>query len=113
MSVEMLEVDEVGTIIDVTEVDAVVANGMKLLDEKFGTNFHEQIDPDKLDIGSGVNCICGQLYGSYCNGVEKLELSSDQAEEHGFYRRTGYYDKLNVAWKRALAERVSRLAESA
>lgn len=98
---------------EIREVEAAVQNGMKLLDEKFGTTFLDKINPDTLDIGSGINCALGQCYGTYMTGREKLGLTQKQAAAHGFDVSTaGGHDaviskfrQLTEAWRAALLAR--------
>lgn len=108
MSVTVIEVTEDGTLVfpDPQTVQEQVENGMRLLDEKFGTNFIDKIDPDRLDIGSGISCICGQLYGDYCNGRDKLGLTDHEAAKYGFYsRHVDRYGELTEAWRQGLLAR--------
>src|SRR4029077_12412117 len=37
-----------------------------------------------LDINSTCNCVTGQLFGDYGDGLRELGLTDDEAEEYGF-----------------------------
>lgn len=105
MSVTVVEINENGTLVSVPDVEEAVQNGIRLLDEQFGTNFHEKIDPDMLDIGSGVSCVCGQLYGSYEQGKNALGLIDEEAKQYGFFGSSSRMAQLTKAWRDALLAR--------
>ena len=63
-----------------------VANGIKLLDSKVLFNWRENINWVTLDILSPTDCILGQIFGNYLNGLLALELEkSGQAVVFGFH----------------------------
>ncbi len=69
------------------------ANGAKLLDEIF-PGWHAKIDVKILDINSGLNCILGQAYGDWHDGLTEISrrldvntedlFQDDWQAEHGF-----------------------------
>lgn len=81
-----------------------VARGVELLDSRFA-NWRKVIDLDKLDMLSLDNCVLGQLFGSYSNGVSALWFAgyhSDWANEHGF-DTCAEYGELTRVWKDAVS----------
>jgi len=47
-----------------------------------------RINVEILDIGSGLNCVLGQLYGTYYDGVEELGITG-RCADLGFTVQTG------------------------
>ena len=62
--------------------EAEIARGVKLLDAKV-PGWREKIDRDQLSMGDGCNCILGQIYGHFDEGIDELD-SEDEAAERGF-----------------------------
>lgn len=67
------------------KIEERVANGIALLDEK-RPNWREEVDFDKLEMGSCIRCILGQLYNHYQTGVGELlpNRSETTAANHGY-----------------------------
>lgn len=111
------------------ELDARVAKGAALLDEK-DPGWLDVIDIDRLDVHSTVDCVAGQLFsagtdpdGAFCNTMYRLGLdTADGATAYGFQLRvwevhwraeelginaTGaqIYAPLTDAWKRLITAR--------
>ena len=59
-----------------------VNKGAALLDEKH-PGWREKINIDKFDIDHCNFCVLCQLYGSYFNGLNQLNITGD-ATGHGF-----------------------------
>lgn len=84
--------------------DDKVANGVRLLNSDV-TNWRSEINKHTFDIKSAKNCILGQLFGSFSQGLIDLEISNDTAVECGFdlfdlgrHRLKDSYDALQEAW---------------
>lgn len=58
-----------------------VDRGVKLLDKK-KPKWFKKIDLKNLDLNSESNCVLGQVYGSYTDGCDKLNLNF--GIKHGF-----------------------------
>jgi hypothetical protein len=60
--------------------------GAKLLDEKYEGNWRKKVDVDKLNMDYQDECILGQIYGDYEDGLEELFGSCDYqaSEDYGF-----------------------------
>jgi hypothetical protein len=60
--------------------------GAKLLDEKYEGDWREKIDVDELDMDNQDECVLGQLYGDYEDGLVKLFGRCDYqaGEDYGF-----------------------------
>ena len=96
-----------------------VKNGVKLLDAKV-PNWREKINIERLDINSqgfdedGNACVLAQVFGFYCDGVDKLNLSHndnvgwrEKEKKHGFWPaslRREEVELLNTEWKKAINE---------
>ena len=82
--------------------------GAKLLDEKVGGNWWERIDLQRLAMFNCYNCVLGQLFGEYFDGLAHVEEVADRfdvsarfAREHGFscVEHDGKsFDVLNEEW---------------
>lgn len=61
---------------------AAVKRGVALLDSKV-YGWREMVDPSILDMNHWERCVLGQVYGTYCRGVEDLGLVySNEDEPH-------------------------------
>ena len=83
-------------------VEKAVQKGIDLLDQKGPKNWRERIDLDTFDIGSLNNCVLGQVYGSWHDGMNALFPStvtgrSDVAAHYGF-DGVGFYAELQDEW---------------
>lgn len=64
------------TVTEATETDrARVRSGVDLLDLRGPPDWRSRIDPDRLNVDSGRDCVLGQVYGTYWSGLRYLELS--------------------------------------
>lgn len=83
-----------------------VAAGIEWLDaSRFG--WRENVDFDKLDLASAVDCLLGQAYAMpYWEAVKYSLLSAVEIVDLGFANATGdpgRYRELTAEWKRQLA----------
>lgn len=83
------------------------AAGAALLD-RLVPGWWRRIRLRKLDIADGCNCVTGQLFGDFEKGLNRLDLSHDEARAYGLERATtdlyGYYGLTN-AWKNEVRAR--------
>ncbi len=106
--------------------------GIKLLDKK-RPGWKRKVKPALLELASGYSCILGQAYpGHFDEGIEKLNLSSDQIRAFGFdtdisglpleveeafdalgIDAPGAYDILNAVWLEALVPQRTRAKKPA
>lgn len=82
-----------------TAVDERVRRGAAYLDEHGPDQWRDHIDLDRLDIGDGCDCVLGQLYGSFADGVGELSIGWD-GRDLGFFGHES--DDLTEAWRREL-----------
>lgn len=86
-------------------IDERVDNGAGLLDQYGPHDWRERIDPARLDIDTGTNCVIGQLYGDWEQGLAELELRdwSDDATFYGLYpAEDGDGEALTASWRSLL-----------
>lgn len=69
--------------------------GAALLDHK-QPDWRKRIDTANLDLEDTRNCIIGQLYGYYINGLEQLRISGGYG--HGFYFDHEDLEAFTYAW---------------
>lgn len=90
-----------------------VAAGSNWLDV-IHRGWDEDINLDTLTIDSCDQCVLGQLFERYGDGLEALELDDDDAVEFGFDRHTSehpdVYDDLTAAWMDAIRARRQAVA---
>jgi hypothetical protein len=99
-----------------THADILVRCGKQYLDENF-PDWRDQVNASRLDMSSGTQCILGQVFGEYDDGIrliyqhemEKLgeEIdpimgNSDWARNHGFIDNGATYQALDEVWLLAL-----------
>jgi hypothetical protein len=82
--------------------------GAALLD-KCLPGWEARVDPERLRMSDGYNCILGQCFSDYLAGQRALGISSAQSVDLGFLVptiscRTGY-PELTVAWRAILENR--------
>lgn len=69
----------------------------------------EDINLDALTIESCGQCVLGQLFGRYGDGLVVLDLDDEDAVEFGFDRHRdeppAVYDELTAAWLTAIRAR--------
>lgn len=91
------------------DYDARVIKGAELLDKYFkGQDWRNAIDLERLAMDRYERCVLGQLFGSYIDGLSKLELTLNLApfedrRECGFTADAADVDaweKLDYEWKR-------------
>lgn len=99
--------------------DRPVLKGAAFLDQT-EPGWHTKIDRDRLDISSREDCVFGQLYGNYSNGLNKhfgnrwnpgpAELAARYGFNIPFWIPESFihrfYTRLTETWRRHLAERV-------
>lgn len=94
--------------------------GVELLDG-FLPTWRDNIDTERLNLGSDRYCVLGQLFGSYADGVRRLGLAQMGREsfDRGFLAAAGdseayglafEYKELTAAWKKILKEHRSKTA---
>lgn len=105
-------------IVEPTEEQRLAAKrGAHLLDERM-PGWAKRINPATLDMGSGCQCVLGQTYGEYEDGVQTLDLGAaymfpkDQSPpvvHHGFFAEGVVGERdwrgLSAAWLEQIAER--------
>lgn len=85
-----------------------VSRGSSLLDMK-RPGWYREINIAQLNIMRPTDCICGQLFGGYGEGVNELGVGS-RAGEYGFNALgPSAFEELNEAWREEIARR--RLAQ--
>lgn len=96
----------------------IVERGAQFLDEA-EPGWVDRIDLDELDLGSGCNCVLGQLYLSehprtrnkwdaYSRKAEELGIDPDsyQAARLGFMEwGRARFDNMTAAWRREIQKR--------
>jgi hypothetical protein len=106
-----------------------VQAGIALLDEKGPADWRERIDFATLNLQSRRNCVLGQIYGYYNDGLRELGVTQFDFDDfpgapYGFMLEKEYFDyledmeadyteggntldaafrELSAAWKAALA----------
>lgn len=99
-------------------VEQAVQNGIDWLDENYDGDWRSKINLDKLDMSRSMDCILGQLYGSYWHapkeardpmmGTQRLgdycceDCTPDIPED---FSGDGFtYDDLDDEWRYRLSE---------
>lgn len=83
---------------------ARVAAGAALLD-RIAPGWWRRVRIRELDLRDECNCVTGQLFGTYAEGLRKLDLNAVDAEHYGFHqdeRDLGYggsWWALTRAWR--------------
>lgn len=77
-----------------------VAKGVERLDKRGPLYWRRRVDPDTLDLRSPFCCVLGQVYGSYTEGLDALELGS--SVDYGFNSYGYDWSELTNEWKRVL-----------
>jgi hypothetical protein len=77
-----------------------VARGARLLDQK-RPDWYRDINIDTLDMGVCYDCILGQLYRDYGNGVHAVLAITDEPANYGFsiHREYGEPPASEKEWK--------------
>jgi hypothetical protein len=58
--------------------------GAQLFDNLFGWGWWNSIDTETLNMASGLDCMLGQKFGSFWEGMGELGFSTHDIVEHGF-----------------------------
>ena len=90
------------------ELRQQVLNGIDWLNETYGPDWVEWVDPSVLSLGSVTHCVLGQI-GKRQNGpfftfdsvLREHSKNVTWATDHGFYTM-GSYDELTKAWTAVL-----------
>jgi len=87
-----------------------VDRGAMLLDA-LEPGWEQQINVDELDLMHDQDCVLGQLYESYANGLENLgPIVQEYPVEFGFTKAAGSqrgFATLTRLWKKSIEERVA------
>ena len=100
----------------VATIEERVAKGAALLDQE-RPGWWQEIDLDTLSLRSGCDCVLGQLYESFDDGVEILDL--EWPEDSGFdlegwpTDRTQAWNDLTAAWRSLIEARRQAQARGA
>jgi len=100
-----------------------VQRGANLLDREGPTGWYNMVDLGSLDMSSVRNCVLGQVYGTYTDGlafVGLTTLTTDHTKRGAYYgfernktddmvEALSYFD-LKMAWEGEILER--RLADA-
>lgn len=87
--------------------------GATYLDENY-PGWRDSISAQNLDMASGSQCILGQFFGDYDEGIEQIwkrdfyneyDQDSDVARDHGFLENGACYMALDLAWQKELLKR--------
>lgn len=95
-----------------------VARGAHFLD-RYDPQWHQKVDPERLNIASGRDCIWGQLTGNYDKRPWQLRLAAflGRNRQLGFLPDDEFWDldagHLNRAWREAIKVRRDRDASPA
>lgn len=112
-----------------TDARDTVRRGAAFLDAT-SPGWAERIDPRRLDMGSCDECILGQLYGDYLDGLARIGFvrdvetpwgivknahDLDRAVAHGFstFGSGLDYETLAAAWREEIARRIDPESEVA
>lgn len=76
-----------------------VKRGVRRLDKRGPAQWFLRVDPDRLDLKSGCDCVLGQIYGSYVEGLRQLNVY--RAGHYGFLFR----GSRTKAWKEVIQAR--------
>lgn len=81
----------------------VVNAGIKLLDESGPSNWRDLVDLNTLRLEACDVCVLGQVFGSFDDGLDNLDLTHSTSKRYGF--NTDYSMlELTKAWKDALGK---------
>jgi hypothetical protein len=91
-----------------TTIAERVQAGATLLDEK-RPGWWQDVSISNLAMSLGRSCVLGQLFGSFYDGQDDLDLSVEDSVKHGFDRSSDLeYTALGNAWKALIRERRSQ-----
>lgn len=83
-------------------IKAEVLAGIDKLNEIYGPNWVDHVDPRTLSMSNCSECMLGQLFGEYHHGLEVLEI--ENGSDFGFDTPNGNYMLLDEAWKKIIWE---------
>jgi hypothetical protein len=86
----------------VSYIPANVKRGEAFLDEHV-PGWRDAVEPYGLDLANGCQCVLGQVFGDYDDGLRLLGLTQRDAQRLGFFtwgRQT--FGKLTDAWRRVI-----------
>jgi hypothetical protein len=104
-----------------------IKRGIALLNKKYRDVVDDEtpwmwyIKPDQLDLSDKCNCVLGQVFGDYADGLYELGLQQDEAYFYGFsipaYELTEIgitsgFAQLTEEWKEALQELHERIEQT-
>ena len=99
-----------------TEVEARIQRGIAFLEEQVGPGWKSLVDVKKLDLGSPLDCVLGQvfadrvrmpLFSGYDYARHYVFQDYDDVIDHGFDRLDSAgesYVDLQAAWERVLTD---------
>lgn len=89
------------------EVMERVKAGMALLERKYGPEWIDKIDLETLNIADITQCVLGQVYGGFGQGLGQIRVSPYR---YGFDKisESDSYAPLQAAWKDAIRSRVAQ-----
>lgn len=99
-------------------IEARVTRGAQLLDERL-PGWVDRIDLDRLNLASSCNCILGQKFGDYLDGIDALfNCQNTDAINHGFDAfedegadaEAAEYEALTAEWRRVILARREQAA---
>ena len=88
--------------------------GAVLLDAEY-PGWAEEIDLDTLDMGDCIECVLGQLYGDYMDGMAALDPAAAESDEEpawavdlgfNFGDMATEYSDLDRAWRAEITKRL-------
>lgn len=79
-----------------------VEAGIAFMDKHL-PRWRNRVDVDSLDLMDTCDCVLGQIFGSYADGLELLGLDKAGGRRLGFHALPGRsWVALTRAWKRAI-----------
>lgn len=81
-----------------------VKRGAALLD-RLEPRWRQWVDAENLRMQGGCDCVLGQVFGSYSEGVAKLLglCTVDEPADYGFVTRWEDYPLLDTLWREYLS----------
>lgn len=94
-----LDPEEIAPEID--QARKAVDRGVRFLNDYFDEAWQEEIEPGRLAMDSCFECVFGQLFGSFWNGLEKTD--ADRPRE-AFDCHAIHSEALTIAWLEHLTD---------
>lgn len=87
-----------------------VLAGLEALQRDYGDAWVEKIDCEELDLSNEAQCVLGQVYGSFDDGLSEIVPEGNTAHliwarDHGFYDDDCDYSDLDEAWHAILCDK--------